>query len=364
MKKIAKRAVALLLALILTFSFTGCYSEEKTWAAKLGDTTLPIGGYIYFLSAAYADAAALVDSEEKVMKAEIEGQDAKDWILDRTMEYVNRFFWVESEMQRLGLTMTEADNEEADLITTTYWTNYGGADVYDAYGISKESFHKVYAEYNVKYLRVFEALYGEGGELEVPIADMEDHYNSTYYNYEYFTVPMATPDEEGNPVELTEEEAADLAEDLERIRTEIEKGKMTVEEAAQEYADKYDLENTSYVTEINNAYGMTMTYTPAEFATNLSEMVTDDVVVFEADQYMVVLKKLQIEGTAEEKLADSDERVSLLIELKSGDYNTLVNEQSAALTGIEMNEKAIKAYKPKMFAKDSPYGTLVAETAE
>ena len=364
MKKFAKRAAALLLALILTFSFTGCYSEGKTWAAKMGDITLPTGGYIYFLSAAYEDAAALVDSDKKVLKTEIEGQKAEDWIRDRTMDYVNRFFWVENEMQRLGLTLDEKDMEEVDLLTTTYWTTYGGADIYDEYGISRESFDLIYSQYNVKYLRIFEALYGEGGEFEVPIADMEDHYNSTYYNYEYFTVPMALPDEEGNPVEMTEEEAADLAEELEEIRTDIEKGKLTVEEAAEKYAEKYHQEKSSYVSEINNAYGMTMTYTPAEFATKLSEMVTDDVTVFEADQYMIVLKKLQIEGTAEEKLANPDDRSSILIELKSAEYAAYVEEQAAAMSGIEVNTKAIKSYKPKMFAEAYPYGYVSTETAE
>ncbi len=364
MKKFAKRAAALLLALILTFSFTGCYSEEKTWAAKMGDITLPTGGYIYFLSAAYEDAAEYVNDDTKVLKAEIDGQKAEDWILDRTMNYVNRFFWVESEMQRLGLTLTEENLEETELLTNTYWTTYGGSDVYKEFGVSRESFDLVHSQYNVKYLRIFEALYGEGGELEVPIADMEEHYNSTYYNYEYFTVPMAVPDEEGNPVQMTEEEAADLAEDLEEIRTEIESGKLTVEEAAKEYADMYKQEKSSYVSEINNAYGMTMTYTPAEFATKLSEMVTDDVTVFEAEQYMVVMKKLKIEGTAEEKLADPNERVGILIELKSSDFAAYAEEQAAAMTGIEMNEKAIRSYKPKMFASASPYGYIPTETAE
>lgn len=364
MKKFAKRAAALLLALLLTVSFTGCYSENNTWAAKLGDTTLPIGGYIYFLSSAYADAADQVDSDTKVMKAEIDGVPAKEWILDRAMDYVNRFFWVESEMERLGLEMTEADYEEASYLTTTYWSMVGGDTLVEDYGISRESFDLVYSQYNIKYLRIFEALYGEGGELEVPVSEIEDHYNSTYYNYEYFTVPMAKPDEKGNPVELTEDEIADLTDELEKVRTDIEKGKLTVEEAAQQYADMYELENSSYVTEINNAYGMTMTYTPAEFPTKLSEMVTDDVIVFEADQYMVVLKKLQIEGTADERFAERANLVDLLIELKSSEYLELVDGGAAEMTGITMNEKAVKKYQPKMFADATPYGYKTAEAAE
>ena len=47
MKNMLKKTVALVLALALCLSFAGCYSENNTWAAKLGDDTMSIGGYIY-----------------------------------------------------------------------------------------------------------------------------------------------------------------------------------------------------------------------------------------------------------------------------------------------------------------------------
>ena len=122
MKTFTKRAAALLLAVILTFSLAGCYSENLTWAAKAGDATLPTGGYIYFLSSAYSEAAATVDSETKVLDSQIEGMDAAEWIEDRAMLYIRQYFWIDQEMERLGLEMTEADYEEASSTTASYWS--------------------------------------------------------------------------------------------------------------------------------------------------------------------------------------------------------------------------------------------------
>ena len=60
MTKIFKRAAAGVMALAMCAGLSGCYSENNTWAVKSGDTTLPIGGYIYYLSSAYSEAAGKV----------------------------------------------------------------------------------------------------------------------------------------------------------------------------------------------------------------------------------------------------------------------------------------------------------------
>ena len=98
MKNFAKRAAALLLAVVLTFSLAGCYNENMSWAAKCGDDTLPIGSYIYYLSTAYNEAASRIDTETKVLKSELDGKDAETWIRDRAMKYVNQYFFIEQEI--------------------------------------------------------------------------------------------------------------------------------------------------------------------------------------------------------------------------------------------------------------------------
>lgn len=350
-----------MLSVVLAFSLAGCYDDNLTWSAKMDDTTLPIGAYIYYLSTAYNEAAAKVDSESKVLDSQIDGVDAEEWILDRAELYVNQFFWMEQEMEHLGLEMTEADYEKATTTTNTYWSLYGGNTVFEEYGIAKSSFDLAYSQYNVKYLKIFEALYGEGGEMEVTEDELVAHYTDTYYNYEYYTVLMALPDAQGNPVEMTEEEAAALAENLEGIKKQIEDGDLTVEEAAEDYAAAYNQENTSYLTEVNNLSGLESSYMPTVFIETLTGMKENEVAVFEDSGYMAVLKRLPIDDTVEDMLSDESSRESVLIDLKSADYFEYAESAAAAMEGVELNTKAIARYQPKMFAEDtSAYGTSIA----
>ncbi|MBQ3166518.1 MAG: hypothetical protein IJC01_04185, partial [Clostridia bacterium] len=203
------------LAIVLTLSLAGCYSSEMTWAARMGDDELPIGAYIYFLSTAYNEAAGQMDTDTKVLKSQIDGMDAGDWILDRANFYVNQYFWVEQEMDRLGLSLDEADYELALINTDNYWAYFG--TLFEQYGIARTSFDVAYSQYNLKYLKIFEAMYGEGGEREIPAEDLMQQYISTYYSYEYFLAPMNTVAEDESVVEFTEEEKAALAEKLEAV---------------------------------------------------------------------------------------------------------------------------------------------------
>ena len=73
MRNIWKRTAAAVLALVLCLSLAGCYNENNTWAARKGDDTMPIGGYIYYLYSAYSEARDQVDSDTAVLDAEIDG---------------------------------------------------------------------------------------------------------------------------------------------------------------------------------------------------------------------------------------------------------------------------------------------------
>ena len=43
------------------------------------------------------------------MKCEIDGTPAETWIKNRADEYVNPYFYIQNEMKRLGLEMTDED---------------------------------------------------------------------------------------------------------------------------------------------------------------------------------------------------------------------------------------------------------------
>ncbi|MGN0478488.1 MAG: hypothetical protein ACI4GO_03555 [Hominenteromicrobium sp.] len=354
MKKFAKGALALLLAIALCFSLAGCYDENMTWAAKKGDTELPIGAYIYYLSVAYNEAASQIGTDTEVLKGEVEGQPADEWIRERAKAYVNQYFWMDDEIARLGLEMTDEDYTSAQQSTSSYWTYFGS--VFEDYGIAQSSFDIAYSQYNQKYLMVFKALYGEGGEREVPQADIQDYYEQNYYSYEYFTAPLTTVSEDGSSVEMTDEEKAEVAGKLEKVKTDILSGKKTVTDAANDYALEIG-EDSSYQTGIKDQAGMESAYLPSEFIDTLTAMSEDGVEIFEASGYMVLLHRLPIKDSEEEILADDDSRMNLIIEIKSEEFKDYVSEAAQGVEGVELNDKAISRYKPSMFTDSTKNGT-------
>lgn len=102
MRNIWKRAAAAVLALAMCLSFAGCYDENMTWAARKDDDTLPIGGYIYYLYSAYTEAASQVDSSTHVLDAQIDGEDAEQWIKDRALTYVQSYYYINDKMAEYG----------------------------------------------------------------------------------------------------------------------------------------------------------------------------------------------------------------------------------------------------------------------
>lgn len=354
MKRFAKGAVALLLAIALCFSLAGCYDENLTWAAKKGDTELPIGAYIYYLSIAYNEAAGKIDTDTEVLKGEVDGTPADEWIRERARNYVNQYFWMNDELARLGLEMTDADYAEALQDTTSYWTYFG--DSFEKYGVAQSSFDIAYSQYNTMYLKVFKALYSEGGEREVPQEEIEDYFEQNYFSYEYFNAPLSTTAEDGSSADMTDEEKAEVQTKLEAFKKDILSGKTTVSDAANDYALEIG-EDSTYQTGINDRDGMESAYLPSDFIDTVEATAEGDIAILESSGYMVLLHRLPIKDSTAEVVADSSARLNLLTEMKAEDFQSYVRENAPNVEGIEWNEKAISRYKPSMFTDTTKNGT-------
>ena len=202
MRNIWKRTAAAVLALVLCLSLAGCYNENNTWAARKGDDTMPIGGYIYYLYSAYSEARDQVDSDTAVLDAEIDGVDASQWITDRALNYLNAYYYISDKFSEYGLELTEDDQTQIDNTTTNFWRYYQST-FEDDLGIARDSFSKAYSEYTVKFQKVMEAMYGEGGELALAAGELEDYFTETYLSYEYFYVPLTTTNDDGESETLT-----------------------------------------------------------------------------------------------------------------------------------------------------------------
>ena len=106
---------------------------------------------------------------------------------------------------------------------------------------------------------------------------------------------------------------------LDKLEQQVSDGTLTVEEAAAEYAESIDADS-NYVQSVNNRDGMTAARMTSAFITSLESMKEGDVQVFEASNYMVFLHRLPIDDAVEEKLGAEDDRLTLMLELKSEEY--------------------------------------------
>lgn len=359
MRNIWKRIAAAALALAMCLSFAGCYDENKTWAARQGEDELPIGAYIYYLYSAYIEAADQVDSETAVLDAEIEGQDAQQWIKDLALNYVQAYYYIGDKFDEYGLELTEEDQENVENTAVSFWTYYGSS--LEDMGISQDSFEKAYALYGEKFQRVMKAMYGEGGELALEDGVLEEYYCGAYTSYEYFSAPLTTTDEDGESVDLTDEEKADLKETFEGYVKKINAGDLTMSEAADDYAEESGTDSSFMTPVCVKSENMS-----TEVFDALNSVKEGEAAFVESTSGYLVVRKLSVKDYYDEYIAgDEDQLFSLLTELKGEEYSDYVLEQAASVEGVELNQSAMDSVKVSSLVDDNNRnGTSSAEETE
>lgn len=359
MRNIWKRIAAAALALAMCLSFAGCYDENKTWAARKGDDELPIGAYIYYLYSAYLEAGSQVDSETSVLDAEIEGQDAEQWIKDLALNYVQAYYYISDKFDELGLELTEEDLVNVENTASSFWSYYGST--LEKLGISQDSFEKAYALYGEKFERVMKAMYGEGGELALEDGALEEYYCGAYINYEYFSASLTTTNEDGESVELTDDEKADLKETFEGYVKKINAGELTMSEAADEYAEESGTDSSLMSPVCVKSENMSTLVFDA-----LNSVKEGEAAFVESTSGYLVVRKLSVKDYYDEYVANSeDQQFTLLTELKGEEYSDYVLEQAASVEGVELNQAAMDSIKVSSLVDDSNRnGTSSAEETE
>lgn len=361
MRKHLKQAFAVVLVLALCLSLTGCYSEANAWAAKSGEESLPIGSYIYFLNSAYTEAATKVSSEEEVLKATIEDQDAETWIRNRAKNYLLSYYFIDSEFSRLGLELTADDLTEANESTDSLWSY--SQSYFEEKGIAKESFHKAYSLYGIKYQMVMEALYAEDGEMGVSKEELQTYFNDNYSYYDYFSVNLKNTDDDGNSTDMTDEEKAEVKEHLEALIADINSGKVTLEEAASSYAEEYlgGEDNTTY----SSPYAVLTSNLSETISTALDGVKDNQAVLVENGSYYLVMCPRSLADGFEDTMEGESGRDSMVSGLKGEEFADYVEEKAESVEGVTINESALKRIKLSSVVTDSnKNGTSTASSAE
>lgn len=337
MKRILKRAAAGALALALCAGLTGCYSEDNAWAAKSGESTLPIGGYIYYLTSAYTDAAAKVETEKEVFSSQIDGKDAKAWVEERALGYLRSYYYVNQKFDSLGLTMDEEDQNAVNSMATTMWSYYKTA--FEGLGVAESSFKEAYAVYNAKLSKLLPALYGKGGELEIDEEELKAYYLGNYTYYQYFSIPLTKTDDEGNAVDMEEDEKKEVREMLDDTVGLINGGRLEFDQAVEKHRTLSSEEPV-----VGEPMAVTNDSLSSLFSDVLFPLKNEEAAVIDATSRYYVVQKLDITQDFEALLADGERMDSLLRSMKGADFLEYTMEQGAGLD-VTINTKAIAGVK-------------------
>lgn len=350
MKKVMKAIVAVFMVIIIVCNLVGCSSAKKAWSAKSGDETLPIGTYIYFLAYASSEAGTLVENKEaSVLSQRIEDKDAATWIKDRAKHYVEYLFAINKMMEDRGFSLTEEEIENTKAAAAQYWSQM--SELLTSYGVAKSSFERVVIE-EAMTEKVFEAIYGEDGEIGADEKVLSDYFEKNYTSYEYAIITLSTKDAQGNTVILKDDELAKTIEEVTGWAEDYNSGKIDKAGFIEKYkaspyfsseeikvGEEYELIDAVDLTESLKMYS------PKIGETRLGNACVDD---YSSSGYLQVAFIEDIKDKTEESLADESYRHSLIHACYQDDFDILVEEEIEKLS-IEYNKKEIDKINVKKF---------------
>lgn len=244
MKKI-KSVAALVLALIMLLTTSAC-SGDTTWSIKEGDTTFPIGVYIYNTYAAYYQASYTVsDSSTPVMDQKIDDKPVSDWIQEKALESCKSILYTQKKFQEMGLSFTD---EEQAALKNQLESNWAQAStLMEKIGVAKESLNIASIMQQAQYVKIFQAIYGKDGSEAVSDADLESYLVDNYTHYAYFTKAL-TKTEDDSTVNLSDEEIEEIKKEFEGYADSINNDGKKPDDVAKTYQDKEKLESSPCTT--------------------------------------------------------------------------------------------------------------------
>lgn len=189
--KTIKSMIAILLAGCIALSLTACHGKDEI-ALTINDTEIKSALYLNALVECDTEARQRVDEQLAESKKDTESTEETDYFaqeldgmkyveyveskaIDRCKEYV--FYQELADQGKIKL--TDEEKAEAESYADYYWNYYGLSAVYEANGVSLDTYKKayVYSYYSNAY---FQSLYGEGGEKEVKKATIKETMTEKY----------------------------------------------------------------------------------------------------------------------------------------------------------------------------------------
>ena len=351
MKKLT-RILAAVLTLALGLSLTACHPKDEV-AVTVDGTQYTSAMYMYALLQADGEA------KNKVMESitdatsttsidyyshTVEDKDFVTWVKDRAIEILKEFTLYENKCEELGAQPTDEEKSNLDMQTSFYWDYQGYSTVYEANGVSFDTYQKA-SSYALLSNTYFLKLYGAGGEKEVASSEIQKTLTDEFVLANVLTASFDS--------DMTDSEKESLRTKFDTYLEQLQKGSS--------FADIYAAYNgTSEESPDENETESTEDQPKDKYATVLGSEETayaDD--NFEEIKGMAVgdMKIIELEDDAGLKLVVRQDisadpyyleqlTPTILWMLKEDEFNDSVKSEIETMT-VEVNDYAVDRFKVK-----------------
>lgn len=348
MKKAVKSLLVVILAVCMAFTAVGCHAP--TWVYEYDDVQISSGVYLAVLLSSYSTAASKVSSGTALLKQEIDGMSAADWIVKDAKEALARYVGIERKFDELGLTLSELDLAEIEQSVQSTWAQIGS--VYEENAVGQESYRKLVTN-TKKGNMIFEKYYGTGGLEAVPNSQLFEHFKDNYAVVNTLALSIASA-----TANLTDEQKAkneEIKKLAESYVEEYNKGKKTINElydAYQHYlndsehdssdaADKIGKdEDTRWLLHKDEKYPTeavaTVIFNDMKPNNKVAKLVSDT-----SAYYVVVRYEISQDDEDFEEA-----KLSILSDIKGDEFNEMIDEWAADVEDPTVNGNSLSVYKP------------------
>ncbi|MBP1550571.1 MAG: hypothetical protein J6A05_11280, partial [Oscillospiraceae bacterium] len=133
-----KKLSAIAVTSAMALSLASC-AQDTTWGAKIDDTELRAGIFIYYQSDALSRAYDyMTETDTDVMAITIDGMSTSDWVNDQAVKSMQEYVAIENKFNELGLVFDNNEEELAKANVEQWWSYV--SEYFESIGVSQQSY--------------------------------------------------------------------------------------------------------------------------------------------------------------------------------------------------------------------------------
>lgn len=346
-KKLAAAGVALSMA---AMSLVGCSGKTSGPAATYNGGEIPSGVYIFnqvnAANEAYSKLSDPTATADSILKQQIDGVTAEEWINNRTVELVKTYAAVASEAARLQLVADEATVSTIKQQLESNWKTEG--DAMEKLGISLSSAQAIGVNSQLSN-QLFQSYYGEGGEKAVAESELKAYFTDNFRRSLMVVIPRETDSASAAPENTDAEKKATPQEVFDGYKARISAGESVFDVLVSEEQRQRDLAGNTETAELVEAQQETIvnresTGFPQALKDKIFETTELNTAQFyEDDDYFVIF---DLRDTFGDGTAFNNAKQSLLLAYKGDEYREGLVAMADSI-GFKLNSDVVKNFKVK-----------------